>query len=170
MRVFGIRLATTPSDFDAARALCREWYDWHWANFPKDGPRSDNPMSAASFEPVIRDLELIHARPFGGILLAELDGRSLGCVMFQRKNEQTAEINRFFVGAAGRGHRLGQRLLEAMFDQMRDDGYKHVMFSSAVFLTHARALYEKVGFVDMPQPEEFPQRLRDFVYFMERPL
>ena len=39
-----------------------------------------------------------------------------------------------------------------------------------IFLEHARALYESVGFKDIAQPEGLPDYLRDFVYFMERPL
>lgn len=57
-----------------------------------------------------------------------------------------------------------------MFGQMQADGYASVMFSSARFLTHARALYESVGFQDIPHPDGFPDDMRDTVYFMKRPL
>jgi hypothetical protein len=50
------------------------------------------------------------------------------------------------------------------------DGYERVFFSSATFLTHARAMYRKAGFVDMPHPRGFPDAWRDKVYFMERSL
>ena len=59
---------------------------------------------------------------------------------------------------------------EAMLAQMKQDGYSRMIFSSAKILTHARALYESVGFTDMPHPDDFPKDMRDFVYFMERPL
>ena len=70
----------------------------------------------------------------------------------------------------GRGHGIGRRLLHAMFDQMRADGYDTVRFSSARFLSHAEALYRSVGFHDAPHPPGFPEHLKSFVYFMERPL
>ncbi|SDJ42169.1 hypothetical protein SAMN04488026_101735 [Aliiruegeria lutimaris] len=61
-------------------------------------------------------------------------------------------------------------MLQHMFDQMIADGYRKVFFSSAVFLTHARAMYESVGFVGIPHPAGFPQAWREREYFMERAL
>jgi len=57
-----------------------------------------------------------------------------------------------------------------MMALMQRDGYYTVRFSSARFLTHAPGLYEKVGFTDIPHPSGFPDDMRDFVYFMQRPL
>ena len=165
-----IKMAQTDQDMEAARQLCREWMDWHWQVFPKDGPVEGNPMNPETFEGVIEDLPQIHARPRGGILLGLVDGRPAGCVMYHEAKPDTAEIKRLFVNDAGRGHRLGRQLLERMFEEMIADGYQHVIFSSARFLTHARRLYESVGFVDMPHPSDFPEHLRDFAYFMRRPL
>ncbi len=71
---------------------------------------------------------------------------------------------------AGRGHGLGRLMLERKFEQMISDDYKKVMFSSAKFLTHARAMYERAGFVDMPAPKDFPDEWKKYVYFMERSL
>ncbi len=71
---------------------------------------------------------------------------------------------------AGRGHGLGRALLTKMLASMKSDGYAIARFSSARFLIHARALYEAMGFHDIPQPPDFPEELRETVYFMERPL
>jgi GNAT superfamily N-acetyltransferase len=77
-------------------------------------------------------------------------------------------VKRLFVDESGRGHGLGRALLKEMFERMRDDGYVTVRFSSARFLAHARELYESVGFTDIAQPDDFPEALREIVYFMER--
>lgn len=89
--------------------------------------------------------------------------------MYEEMEPAVAEIKRLYVGPPGRGHGLGRPLLSKMFQNMADDGYKIVRFSSARFLTHARRLYTSVGFVDIPQPESLPEFLKDIVYFMERP-
>lgn len=81
-----------------------------------------------------------------------------------------AEFNRMFVSENGRGHGLGRTMLECMFEQMIADGYRKVFFSSAKFLTQARAMYEAAGFTSRPQPPGFPTHLRERVYFMERDL
>ena len=170
MTQIAVRMAQTPTDIDIARALCREWLDWHWRAFPPDGPTDGNPMDPVTFETVISDLPHIHARPAGAILLAEVDGRPAGCVMYHAMEPGVAEIKRLFVNENGRGRGLGRLLLEQMFAAMMTDGYQTVRFSSARFLTDARRLYESVGFHDIAQPEGFPESFRDFVYFMERPL
>lgn len=165
-----VKLAETDADIDAARALCREWMAWHWDAYPKDWPVRGNPMEPERFLKILDELPALHARPRGGILLASIDEVPCGCVMYNEAGPDIAEFNRMFVSEAGRGHGLGGLLLAHMFDQMIADGYKRVFFSSARFLTHARAMYERAGFVDMPHPADFPDAWRDYVYFMERKL
>jgi GNAT superfamily N-acetyltransferase len=167
-----VRMAGDDADIEAARALCREWLEWHWENYPTDwrpkGP--DHPMDPTRFQATIEALPDLHARPRGGIIIALVDGKPVGCVMYSEAGPDVAEFNRLFVSEGGRGHGLGGLMLEKMFEQMTLDGYKKVMFSSAKFLTHARAMYENAGFVDMPHPRGFPDEWRKYVYFMERPL
>ncbi len=167
-----VRMAENDTDIAAARALCREWLDWHWANYPADwrpkGP--DHPMDPDKFEAIITALPELHARPGGAIFIASVDGAPAGCVMYSPAGPGTAEIKRMFVSESGRGHGLGRRMLDTVFQQMRADGYDTAMFSSARFLTHARAMYESAGFIDMPHPQGFPEEWRKYVYFMQRPL
>ena len=170
MANISVDMALGDQDIEVARQLCREWVDWHWKVFPEDGPIEGNPLEPKAFESVIEDLPIIHARPQGAILLARVDGQPAGCVMYHAAQPGVAEIKRLFVNEAGRGHGLGRLLLEEMFEAMIADGYQTVCFSSARFLTHARTLYESVGFHDVPLPDGIPEHLRDFVYFMERPL
>ena len=171
MHNISIRLAEDADDFDAARGLCREWLDWHWRNYPIDWPRgADHPMDQERFETIIQNLPKLHERPRGGILIGSVNEQAVGCVMYQEAKPGVAEFNRMFVSDGGRGHGLGRRMLDQMFDQMIADGYKRVFFSSATFLTHARAMYEAAGFTDCPHPVGFPAKWRDHVYFMERSL
>ena len=170
MTDISIRIAATDREFEAARDLCRQWLDWHWKNYPDDWPLEGNPMQRDKFEAVVEDLERLHARPEGAILVAFLDDQPVGCVMYNKQQAGVAEFNRMFVSEAGRGHGVGGKMLERMFEQMVADGYEKVIFSSAKFLTHARTMYRNAGFEDMPHPDGFPDAWRDYVYFMQRPL
>ena len=165
-----IRLAQTEEDFAAARALSYEWARTHLEEFPQYHDIILKVFAPDKYKETVENLHVIHARPQGAILLAELDGEPVGCVMYHSSGPQTAEIKRLFVDEKGRGYGLGQALLLAMFKQMQDDGYKRVIFSSAKILTHARTLYKSVGFADMIHPDDFPKEMRHFVYFMEREL
>lgn len=168
-----VRLAENADDFVEAQALCREWLDWHWRHYPSDWPRgADHPMNPETFEVIVQSLPTIHERPRGGIVIGSVDGHALGCVMYQQAGDEmaVAEFNRMFVSEKGRGHGLGQKMLDHMFEQMIADGYRKVVFSSAKFLTRARAMYEAAGFTSRSHPPEFPADLREHVYFMERAL
>lgn len=112
----------------------------------------------------------LHKRPLGGMLISSVDGKPCGCVMYGEAEPGTAEFKRMFVSSAGRGYGLGRKMLDHMFEQMAADGYTRVFFSSATFLTHARAMYENAGFVPMSHPPGFPDAWRERVYFMQRSL
>ena len=171
MAEVSIGLAETSADFDAARTLCRAWLDWHWENYPDDWPTGpDHPMNSERILNIIRDLPTLHARPLGGILIGKLNGEPIGCVMYSEAKPGLAEFNRMFVAKNGRGHNLGRRMLDKMFEQMIADGYRKVFFSSAVFLTHARAMYESAGFTLMRYPDGLSDDQRARTYFMEREL
>ncbi|MGB7270757.1 MAG: GNAT family N-acetyltransferase [Albidovulum sp.] len=171
MTEIAVRLASSEDDTEAARTLCQEWLEWHWENYPSDWPTGgDHPMDPVGFQKILKDLPDLHKRPLGGILIASVDGKPCGCVMYSPASSGVAEFKRMFVSPGGRGHGLGRKMLDRMFEQMATDGYARVFFSSATFLTHARAMYEDAGFVPMPHPAGFPDDWRDKVYFMERSL
>ena len=171
MTEISVRLASDEEDIAAARALCKEWLDWHWQNYPADWPKGDDhPMDPVGFQAILENLPNLHERPLGAILVASVDGQPAGCVMYSEASPGNAEFKRMFVSATGRGHGLGRILLTRMFEQMVADGYHRVFFSSATFLTHARTMYENAGFIPMPHPRGFPDDWRDKVYFMERSL
>lgn len=109
-------MAQDPADFGVARAVCREWLDWHWRHYPSDWPTgADHPMDPESLEAIIQDPPSLHARPRGGILIAAKDGQAVGCVRYREAGSDVAEFNRMFVSEDGRGHGIGRLLLSAMF-------------------------------------------------------
>ena len=87
-------------------------------------------MNPVAFEATLENLPDIHKRPLGGILIASVDGTPSGCVMYSEAEPGVAEFKRMFVSVSGRGHGLGRKLLDAMFEQMVADGYQRVFFSS----------------------------------------
>jgi len=165
-----IFLAETEADFGAARALGFMWAKTHLEDFPEHKDLIEKYFDPDAYRETMENLHIIHARPKGAVLIAELDGRPSGCVMYQEMEPGVAEVKRLFVDPSARGHGLGNALLSEMFSNMKADHYARVRFSSAKFLSHARALYEGVGFVEIPHPHGLPDYLRDFVYFMEKPL
>ena len=165
-----IQMASTNAEIDQVRGLCRQWLDLHWQNFPTDWPTSGKGMEPDHFNAVLENLSELHSRPRGAIFLALLGDQSVGCVMYGEASPGVAEFNRMFVNEAGRGRGIGRLLLDRMIDQMIQDGYGKVVFSSANFLKHAKAMYQAAGFVDVPHPERFPSEWKPYIYFLERSL
>lgn len=118
MKISRIRLADTEADFDEARALGRSWVDWLFKVYPELREPILTYFDPVEYERTVAALPIVHARPKGAVLLADLGGSAVGCAMYLELEPGIAEVKRLFVDEAGRGHGLGRKLLEAMFDQM----------------------------------------------------
>lgn len=158
--------ASTDRDFEDAKALCREWVEWQLKAYPEERDRIARKFQSGDYGRTVENLAEIHSVPGAGLLLCKIGGATVGCVMYDRTDRQVAKVHRLFVRESGRGHGAGRALLEEMFSHMRSDGYTTARFSSARFLTHARRLYESMGFAEVPAPPEAPPH----VYVMERRL
>ena len=62
------------------------------------------------YEQTLAALPVVHARPKGAVLLADLGGFAVGCMMCLELEPGIAEVKRLFVDEAGRGHGLGRKL------------------------------------------------------------
>lgn len=147
-----ISLVETETEIEAVRDLCRQWPEWLIESFPENEKNIRKRFFSGAYEDTLAALPTVHARPKGAMFLATLDGAPAGCVMYREKEPGQAEFNRMFVATFARGHRLGERLMHAMLAQMKADGYQQVFFNSARFLTHARRMYEGLGFREIPLP------------------
>lgn len=85
------------------------------------------------------------------VWIAELDGRPVGSVMCVRDESSpgsaTARLRLLLVEPSARGHRVGQRLVDAVVDFAREVGYREVVLWTNDVLTAARKIYQRAGFV-----------------------
>jgi ribosomal protein S18 acetylase RimI-like enzyme len=95
-----------------------------------------------------------YAPPRGALLLATLDGVVAGCCALRPLDSvddpNAAEMKRLYVRKAFRGFGLGRQLAERCLDAARAAGYACVLLDTLSDMEAARALYEELGFQEIP--------------------
>ncbi|MCX5645383.1 MAG: GNAT family N-acetyltransferase [Phycisphaerae bacterium] len=140
-----------PEDFDAVRALFREYE----ASLPFD-------LSFQNFEQEWAELPGRYAPPSGQMLLAQCRGAFVGCVALRQIGEGVCEMKRLFVQPAFRGKGIGKALAKAIIEEGRRIGYKRMRLDTVC--EPAKGLYRSLGFREIPPYQHVPI---DGVVFME---
>ncbi len=95
-----------------------------------------------------------YSLPRGTILLARVDGEIAGCCALRPLDAadypNACEMKRLFVRRPFRGIGLGRQLVEAVLDAARQAGYSSVLLDTLDDMEAARALYEELGFAEIP--------------------
>jgi putative acetyltransferase len=140
-----IRLTTpsTPEALNATREIFREY---------ADGLGVD--LCFQQFDQELASLPGEYAPPRGALLLALVDGEVAGCCALRPLDAvdypNAAEMKRLFVRKTFRGLGLGRQLAEAMLDAAREAGYASVLLDTLDEMEAARALYQELGFEEIP--------------------
>ena len=152
-----------PHELEAARAIFRDYA----ASLGID-------LGFQNFDEELANLPGDYAEPRGALLLAlvnvsdtavPVDAQPLqraqgglayvaGCCALRPLDTadypNAAEMKRLYVRPAFRGVGLGRQLVEAILDAARGAGYACVLLDTLDDMESARALYEDLGFVDVP--------------------
>ncbi len=91
-----------------------------------------------------------YAPPDGVLLLAVVDGRAVGCVGVRRFDAERCEMKRLYVAPAARGTGAGRTLAEQAMAHARALGYTRMLLDTLPSMHQAQALYERLGFRDVP--------------------
>ena len=107
-----------------------------------------------SFDEELANLPGGYAPPQGALLLAWVGDTLVGSVALRSITEvdyaNAAEMKRLYVRPAFRGLGLGRMLSEAILDRARELGYSCVLLDTLDDMEAARALYEELGFEEIP--------------------
>lgn len=107
-----------------------------------------------NFEDEVSRLPGDYAEPRGTLILARVDGDAAGCCALRPLDNvdypNACEMKRLYVRPQFRGLGLGRRLAETILDAARRRGYACVLLDTLSDMEAARALYEDLGFEDIP--------------------
>lgn len=92
----------------------------------------------------------------GEILFAQCDGEIVGTVALMKRGDQTLELTKMGVTDGYKGLKIGQKLMYAAICKSAEMGANRVFLDSNRKLEPALALYQKVGFREIPVPPDSP--------------
>ena len=131
------------ADLDATRQIFREY---------ADGLGVD--LCFQDFESELTGLPGDYAEPRGALRLALVGGQLAGCCALRPIDNadypDACEMKRLYVRPSFRGMGLGRTLVESMMDAARVTGYRHLLLDTLDDMEAARALYDELGFVEVP--------------------
>jgi N-acetylglutamate synthase-like GNAT family acetyltransferase len=128
-----IRPLAGEEDLIAFRMLNEAWIAQHFALEPEDRRQLADPIAA-------------YVAPGGEILIAELEGRPVGCVAIVPDGTGAWELSKMAVADTVRGRGIGRRLLGATIERARELGARSLFLGSNAKLADAVHLYEAFGF------------------------
>lgn len=138
-----VRPAISANDLEAARVIFADYA----ASLQID-------LCFQDFAKELADLPGEYTDPRGALLLAFVDGAVAGCCALRPLDTcdyaNAAEMKRLFVRPTFRGLGLGRLLTERILDAARSADYRCVLLDTLDDMEAARALYEDLGFVDIP--------------------
>ena len=81
-----------PSDYAAVGELMRAFIRWHYQRHSSDREIIDSYFDPAAYEAELQSLPGPYASPGGALLVAEAEGRIVGCVALKPLGEGACEM------------------------------------------------------------------------------
>lgn len=134
---------SSPEGFNTLRSILREY---------AAGLQVD--LCFQGFEAELAELPGEYSEPRGALLMAKIDDRLAGCCALRPLDTvdypNACEMKRLYVRPAFRRSGVGRQLVEAILDCARQAGYDCVLLDTLDEMETARALYQDLGFEEIP--------------------
>jgi GNAT superfamily N-acetyltransferase len=147
-------LVRSQAEIEDVKTLIYEFIDWLGARYPELEDTIRSYFKQQGFNEEMADLLKVYGPPCGECLLARIDDKPAGIVMFKPHGTLECEMNRMFVRSSARRQGVAQALTNRMFTRAKDLGYQRMILSALDKHHEAIPLYRKLGFTDDDRPSE----------------
>jgi ribosomal protein S18 acetylase RimI-like enzyme len=108
-------------------------------------------LSFQQFDDELNTLPGKYSSPGGGLFIAMINARPVGCVAFRPfEIPGIAELKRLFVRLEARGKNIGEALSVHAIDAAKNAGYSCIRLDTLPTMHSAQKLYLKLGFKEIP--------------------
>jgi len=159
--------ASTPLQLEGVRELFHSFIARHRERHVQDLQLIDEYFDASAFAEELRTLPGEYSPPGGSLLLATVQQQPAGCVALRCIDDDYCEMKRMFVYPRFRGQGAGLALATRVIDNARAAGYRAMRLDTSIRQAEAKELYSRLGFRVIEAYYELPQKMRDWLVFME---
>lgn len=159
--------ASTRLELDAVRELIRSFVAWHRERHAQDLHLIDEYFDASAFDEELRTLPGEYAPPRGRLLIATVQQQPAGCVALRPIDDEYCEMKRMFVYPRFRGQGAGLALAMRLIEHAHAAGYRAMRLDTSIRQAEAKGVYSRLGFRIIEPYYELPQKMRDWLVFME---
>lgn len=119
-------------------------------------------LSFQSIDAELKDLSEKYLPPEGRLICAEIDNKIVGCVAYHKHDKNRCEMKRLYVREEYRKFHVGKKLVEAILNCAKSDGYSEMVLDTIKPLESAIHLYKKFGFEEIEPYYNNP--MNDVIY------
>jgi len=95
------------------------------------------------------------------------EGQHAGCVALKGHADLICELKRMYVRPAFRGQGAGRALVRILIEEARRAGFERMILDSHISMKIAHEIYQTFGFKKVRAPDDFREKLKPIVVFME---
>lgn len=165
--VLTIRIPKIERDLIEVRELMRSFVKWHRENNPEKESLINEYFDAGAFENEITSLPGKYSPPRGQLLYATWNYESAGCVAMHELEPGYCEMKRMFVYPRFHGKGIGLALGDRLCEEARSLDFRYMRLDTSTDQSQAIRLYEGMGFERIEPYYDVPEKLRNWLIFME---